>query len=54
MFSVGKVSKQQLHLYKKIDLYFKLLSFTNLNQHTVIVTIIIFHRRGYDYILLST
>lgn len=41
-------------IHIKIELYFKLLSLTNLNQHTVIVTIIIFHRRGYDYILLST
>lgn len=37
-----------------MNFIFKLLSFTNLNQHTVIVTIIIFHRRGYDYILLSS
>ena len=53
VLSVGTLSKQTCNNIK-IDLYFKLLSFTILNQHTVIVTIIIFHHRGYDYILLST
>lgn len=41
-----------LHLYKKVTFIFKLLSSTNLNQHTF--TIILLHPRGYDHILLST